>query len=327
MADSDLTLTFSADTGGLTQGLAEAKAAMGDFSPVIAEVRKSLQQVGDHLKTLGGARDLERLKTSMDGVVSTFSRGLAQMITGSRSLSQVMRSVGLQILNDLFKVVDGVVDKWAWGVTQNVLASTQGQALLSALGLKGLAAEVANAHAGTIATLAGVNANVAAKRAGAVQGLAISGEAGMKDIVNAAAQAAGNAYNAMSGIPVVGPILGAAAAATVFGAVMAFKGLISSAAGGFDIPAGVNPLTQLHAQEMVLPARLANPMRSMLADYQTGGAGVSAPSSSAASGDLHAHFHINGDMDGPSFKTFLRANQDHLSTVLQEMGRKGMRTA
>jgi hypothetical protein len=119
--------------------------------------------------------------------------------------------------------------------------------------------------------------------------------------------------------------------APAFGAAMAAAagayGAAASAAGGFDIPAGINPITQLHAQEMVLPARLANPMRSMLADYQAGSGANAAASTPAASGDLHAHFHIHGAMDGPSFKTFLRSNQDHLSTVLQEMGRKGMRTA
>ena len=44
-------------------------------------------------------------------------------------------------------------------------------------------------------------------------------------------------------------------------------------------------------------------------------------------GDVHAHFHLHGAMDGPSFRTFLRSNSDHLSTVLQEMGRKGMKTS
>lgn len=35
------------------------------------------------------------------------------------------------------------------------------------------------------------------------------------------------------------------------------------AAAGFDIPRGVNPLTQLHEEEMVLPKYLANPIREM----------------------------------------------------------------
>jgi len=40
-------------------------------------------------------------------------------------------------------------------------------------------------------------------------------------------------------------------------------GSILSASGGFDIPAGVNPITQLHQREMVLPAKQADVVRDM----------------------------------------------------------------
>lgn len=54
------------------------------------------------------------------------------------------------------------------------------------------------------------------------------------------------------------PAFGAAMSA----AAMAFAP-VASASQGFDIPAGLNPLTQLHEQEMVLPAKHANVIRSM----------------------------------------------------------------
>ena len=79
-----------------------------------------------------------------------------------------------------------------------------------------------------------------------------------------AAKAASGAYSALAGIPYVGPVLAPAAAATAFAAVMAFGSGIKSAAGGFDIPSGLNPVTQLHAEEMVLPADIANPLRDSL---------------------------------------------------------------
>lgn len=49
-------------------------------------------------------------------------------------------------------------------------------------------------------------------------------------------------------------------------------GLLATAAGGYDIPAGINPVTQLHEREMVLPAQYADVIRSMA------GGGSSAPS-------------------------------------------------
>lgn len=42
-----------------------------------------------------------------------------------------------------------------------------------------------------------------------------------------------------------------------------FGGSIPSAAGGYDVPAGANPITRLHEREMVLPAKHADVVRSM----------------------------------------------------------------
>jgi tape measure domain-containing protein len=61
--------------------------------------------------------------------------------------------------------------------------------------------------------------------------------------------------------------------APAFGASMAAAAMafapVASAAGGFDIPAGLNPITQLHAEEMVLPKEQADVIR----DMASGGAG------------------------------------------------------
>jgi hypothetical protein len=95
--------------------------------------------------------------------------------------------------------------------------------------------------------------------------------------------AAGKAAESQAGIPYIGPILAAAAFAAMMSMVLGSKGgggstttttRIPSAAGGFNIPRGLNPLTQLHEEEMVLPAHIANPLRDSLA--QGGGAGQGA---------------------------------------------------
>ena len=58
----------------------------------------------------------------------------------------------------------------------------------------------------------------------------------------------------------------------MFEEAMAYN--FASASQGYDIPAGVDPVTQLHAQEMVLPAELANTVRGMAGG---GGGGRGAP--------------------------------------------------
>ncbi|HFA4044249.1 TPA: phage tail protein, partial [Neisseria gonorrhoeae] len=99
-----------------------------------------------------------------------------------------------------------------------------------------------------------------------------------------AVQAASGAAASQAHIPYVGPILAVAAMAAMMSAVMGLMGgggsqttttttRIPSAAGGWDIPAGINPLTQLHENEMVLPAEHAQTIREM-ADQQGGGSTV-----------------------------------------------------
>jgi hypothetical protein len=82
-----------------------------------------------------------------------------------------------------------------------------------------------------------------------------------------AGEAAAGAYKATVGIPFVGPVLAPAAAATAYVAVMAF------AEQGFDVPAGENPITQLHQREMVLPQEHADTIRNMAGGGGGGGGG------------------------------------------------------
>jgi len=64
------------------------------------------------------------------------------------------------------------------------------------------------------------------------------------------------------------PFVGAAIAAEVQAMGMGF---LASAAGGFDIPAGVSPIARLHEKEMVLPAPIAQGFREMIAAGSSGG--------------------------------------------------------
>ncbi|MEO8804638.1 MAG: hypothetical protein ABI433_01035 [Burkholderiaceae bacterium] len=95
----------------------------------------------------------------------------------------------------------------------------------------------------------------------------------LAELNNSAVAAAGAAYNAIVGIPYVGPFLAPAAAAVAYAGVMAF-GATASAEGGYDIPASVNPIVQTHAREMILPAKHADVIRNLAdGDGMPGGNG------------------------------------------------------
>lgn len=97
----------------------------------------------------------------------------------------------------------------------------------------------------------------------AIFGEAIAGSGDRATIAGHAATAGAGAYAATAVIPVIGPAIAPAAAAAAYAGAMTYQLLVPAAKMGFDIPKGVNPLTQLHEEEMVLPAPLANAVRDM----------------------------------------------------------------
>lgn len=131
-----------------------------------------------------------------------------------------------------------------------------------------------------------------------------------KSIMASALKAGGEAATAEAGIPIVGPALAVGAMTAMIGTVMGLMSSLPSASGGFDIPGGVNPLTQLHEKEMVLPAHIAEPLRQNLA----GGGGLG--------GDVHMHVTA---MDAGSFREWLSrpSTQTELVRSLAEMRKRG----
>jgi hypothetical protein len=98
------------------------------------------------------------------------------------------------------------------------------------------------------------------------QGMALAGQAGAAGVASFAA--------APWPIDIGAPAFGAAMYAEALSYAVAEQ--------GYDVPAGINPLTQLHAREMVLPANLADTVRDMAASGSGGGS--------------QEHHYYNGDV-------------------------------
>lgn len=78
----------------------------------------------------------------------------------------------------------------------------------------------------------------------------------------------------------LGPIAGMGLAGVIKGMGYASAGMVAglsiaeaSARGGYDIPSGTNPVTQLHEKEMVLPKAQADVIRGLASNGGKGGAG------------------------------------------------------
>lgn len=142
--------------------------------------------------------------------------------------------------------------------------------------------------------------------------LAITKETATQEIAANAGVAASGAAASVAGIPIVGWAMAAGVAAAVFAMVNGYSRY--SAAGGFDIPAGVNPLVQAHSEEMVLPAYLARSVRDMAAGNSSGG--------TAQYNDISVvqHFHLGMPTDRRTQSQLAAAAASGMSRAMQRNG-------
>jgi len=97
-------------------------------------------------------------------------------------------------------------------------------------------------------------------------------------------------------IPLYGWAIAPEAGLAASAAAMAYMPM-ASAEGGYDIPAGLNPIVQTHAREMILPAKHADVIRSM-ADGGGAGGGSGATvnyhdySGRLSAGDIRKNVHV-----------------------------------
>lgn len=131
------------------------------------------------------------------------------------------------------------------------------------------------------------------------------------DISASAARAGAAAFASTAAIPYVGPALAPAAGAAAYSGAMSFaSGLsLASAAGGYDIPAGLNPVVQLHEREMVLPAKHADVVREMADDGGGGG---------RRGGTMNLYVQA---ADAQSFESMLNRNDRSLEKLARRVER------
>lgn len=222
-----------------------------------------------------------------DTISGLWDKGIAALMNGTFTWSNAFRAVGAQMVSWFAtEVIGKQVKEWI-----------AGQAKMLAVKLGFMAAE---------------------KAAQTVSSGAIAGEKGKEAIAVVAANAAeagSGAAAAVAPTPFVGPMLALASMAAVFGAVMALGGRQKSAAKGYDIPKGLNPMVQTHEEEMILPQKYANVIRGMAAgEGGQGGGSV-----------VHNHHYNVQAWDSRDVGRFLQENKRHVAVAVKSAGRDGFK--
>ena len=186
------------------------------------------------------------------------------------------------------------------------------------------AAEASGQAAQTGATIAGEATRTSVTAAGGLARLGLKAAEAIKGIMMSAWEAMAGAFKAMVDIPYIGPILAVGAGAAAFGLVAGLAGKIKSARGGYDIPSGVNPVTQLHEDEMVLPSQHANTIREMGKAMRSGASfGAAAAAEGGGAGPTINISAIDAKSIQRLFKNNGRAVASGLNSYARGFGKNG----
>ena len=218
------------------------------------------------------------IKQFTQTVESQMTSAFEGIIKGTETVTQAMRKffVGVagDIVNSFAQTAAHYIainaQKWIIEQVQGKAATTAQTATDQVATSKKIANITSVQTAQTAATTAMTTAETTANATSIASSLAMS----IQEILYYAAVASAGAFAATAPIPYVGPELAPAAAASAYTTVSAMTSLLS-AEGGADIPAGINPLLQAHAKEMVLPAPIADTVRGAMSAYGSSGGGNS----------------------------------------------------
>jgi hypothetical protein len=221
-----------------------------DLETLYGEKKVSAQEYQRYVADLDDRSRIERLKAFGDAsgagefvnpLVQNWQQGLEQMLSGTYQWSNLTRNVLASVVGSFAQGASKIATDW---LAQEALKF----AGWAAFKVKELVLHSATEEGKTIATAANAAQRIPIEAA----------EAGVLAGQSAAA------------IPGIGWLIALPAAGAVVGGLIALG--LSSASGGYDIGAE-NPITQLHAREMVLPAHIADPLRESLANGGPGGGG------------------------------------------------------
>ncbi len=265
--------------------------------------------------------------TMIDGVKNQFETGIADMLNGTKTFSQGLSAILTGVVQAFDKMIAQMLVQWVQSELTKTAATTSAVGARSAFEVGSVATTTA-AHAvgaaaqvsttvtaegaKTGAVVAGNAVRTASDWAAALESTAATAWAAIKNIATKAWEVAASVYSAIAAIPYVGPFLAPAMALAAVGTVIAFAGNIASAEGGYDIPSGVNPVTQLHEQEMVLPKAQADVIRRM--------SNMAMSEGQKTQGDTHVHIHA---VDAQSFEKRLSAAGGTLQSMIRQAHRDG----
>lgn len=251
---AELEVKFEADRFAIQKAALQERLLLSELDPnaspvELARIKNELLEIEQkhqtNVITMQGQLRLAQKQAALeslqiwsslgDRMSGLWDKGIQAMMNGTLTWRNGLRAVGAELVGWFATdVVGSMIKSWLAGEVKKL-----------AIKMGFLGQEVAAQTTASTTTMAVKGTETAV----------VSGGNAVKAGTGAAA--------ALASIPFVGPVLALAAMATVFAAVSSLAGKTKSAAKGYDIPKGINPMVQTHEEEMILPAKYANAIRSM----------------------------------------------------------------
>lgn len=271
--EKDRLTTFMETMNKETEAYRKAKDQQALLAGKAARTDKEYQAqriAADNAST----RDMYR---NFSGISSASTQAVAGMIKGTMSWQRAEQQVAGAVLDSFINMGARMLLEW--------------------VGLE---------DGKTLATVSGWVARLFADTAGEGAGVVSAKVAAVAEITAYAAVAGSAAYAAIAGIPVVGPGLAPAAAASAYEGAISFVSLAavpSFDVGSWDIPA--NTLAMVHQGEMIIPAAQAAQVRSGGGGFPSGVGG--------GGGDVHLHVSA---LDAGSVTALFRSQGADLARIV-----------
>ncbi len=245
------------------------RQAIVDDGNKLSQDKKSTDQGINQKKIEESVSWIQDLSSNMS---SLWDKGLQSMLNGTLTWKNAMKALFADVGQFFIQKI----------ISEPLKEQAAKLAVSFATKLGFIKADVAATVVGESVKTGAHVAGEATKTAATAAGAATRGGIGLletiKNIMRSAWEAMAKAWASIP--PPFNVVVGAAA----FAGVAAMAGKVASARGGYDIPSGVNPMTQLHEEEMVLPKPYANVIRDMAGKN---GSGSSEGQTTQSAGDTH----------------------------------------
>lgn len=174
------------------------------------------------------------------------------------------------------------------GETARTGVTVAGETTRQGVEIAGTAVHGVQELAKTGASVAAQGVQTGAKVAGEGTRGTVGAAGALAEILRRAATSAAGAFSSTVVIPFIGPVAAPVAAAAALAAVLGFGALVSARGGQERVPTD-GQITELHKDEMVLPAWMANPFRESLRNPMANSSAMIGGIQSAAAGSRNAN--------------------------------------